>query len=578
MHVRRAPFLLLACAGLVGVASAQIRVTPLLELEGETDEPSLSPDGKMLVFGWCKPEPTYSCGIYTRPLTGGDVRLFAGWDIKEGLPAYPKWSPDGKKIAFTRFLSHFDNHLFVRNSNGGTERDFGLICDRAPVSNWSPDGRFLVASVYTEDTPRKFDCRPALFSAETGKRIRQMAPHGGASSFSPDGRMLAYADGKGLMLLRLTVDYRPMSPPVTLAREPSEISGVSWTPDGKQIIYRAWGDVPYLRRLRLTPGAKPQAIPGLPGELSITQLLADGSALATETTQVEALWRADLHSTPPNVQIVTDPGCSARAPGCSPDGKLRAFITTRRGISEIWLANADGINERPLVRSIPAFTDPKDDGVPSLGGWSPDGKWISFTVFPRSGNADLRSHLYVVPSSGGTPRRLGNEAYALDNPTWSGGGKALYASQGWSSRDEIHGVEWPIVRVDIADGKMIPIGADGMWPQTSPDGKFLYFFTNPRHKLYRVPIGGGVEERLLDQDDLLWFNDAVGARYLYLFQSTSSLACKMIRFDPESKESNTLAEISFRPRFAYLSRDERFLYFGQQEDPKRRVVLVHGLF
>jgi hypothetical protein len=34
----------------------------------------------------------------------------------------------------------------------------------------------------------------------------------------------------------------------------------------------------------------------------------------------------------------------------------------------------------------------------------------------------------------------------------------------------------------------------------------------------------------------------------------------------------------FGPRFAYLSPDERFLYFEQREDPKQRVVLVRGLF
>jgi hypothetical protein len=89
-----------------------------------------------------------------------------------------------------------------------------------------------------------------------------------------------------------------------------------------------------------------------------------------------------------------------------------------------------------------------------------------------------------------------------------------------------------------------------------------------------VPIGGGREERLWEQRDI-WLSPVIGNRYLYLFSDETN---KIVRFDPESKAGTTLAEIPFRPRFAYLSRDERFLYFGQQDDPKRRVVMVRGLF
>jgi hypothetical protein len=42
--------------------------------------------------------------------------------------------------------------------------------------------------------------------------------------------------------------------------------------------------------------------------------------------------------------------------------------------------------------------------------------------------------------------------------------------------------------------------------------------------------------------------------------------------------ATALADIPFDPRFAYLAPGERFLYFQQQEDPKRRLVLIKGLF
>jgi len=550
----------------------------LLALDGQTSEPNLSPDGKTLAFDWCKPD--YSCGIYTRPLAGGEIEVLAGKDVKKSMPLSPRWSPDGKRISFVRIYSHFDNHLILRDSNGGAEHDLGVICDREFQHSWRPDGRLLIASVYTEDPPRTFDCRLMLFSGEKGRRVRQIATRGGASAFSPDGRMLAYANGGALMLLNLTRDGQPTGPAATRAREPREISSVNWTPDGKQILYQGWGDVAYLRRVMVGLKSPPQAIPGLSSEISITQLLADGSALATETTQIEALWRADLTSKAAP-EIVADPGCSSGAPGCSPDRLRRAFITERTGISEIWLANSDGTNERPLVRSVPGFENPKDAGVPSLAGWSPDGKWIAFTVFPRRGNADIRTYLYVISSSGGVPQRLGKEAYSLDMPTWSPDSKSLYAVQGWQADNGPSPSKSLLVRVSLVDGTITSLGADGIWPRVSPDGKVIYFFTSPRPKLSRIPIGGGAAERLWEKDNLLWFCAGLGARYLYLFQQpprdAEGQTHTIIRFDPESRQAIPLADIPFGPRSAYLSADERFLYFEQQEDPKQRVVLVRGL-
>jgi len=562
--------MLAACVVFLVVASAQTQVTALLNLDRETEEPSLSLDGKTLAFVWCKPD--YSCGIYTRPFAGGPVTLFAGKDGHEGSAYSPRWSPDGNMVAFNRFYSHWETHLFTRNASGGEERDLGNVC--LGQASWSPDSRFLLTSRETKPE----DCRPTLYSAITGQRIRQLAQTGDSATFSPDGRTLAYADGKTLKLLHLDTEYRPTGPAAILVRDPNVIREVLWTLDGKQIIYQAMGDV---YRIAAHPGARPQAIPAPSDQLAISQLLTDGSALATETTQIGALWRADLSSTPPKIETVTNPVCTPGAPDCSPDGKTRAFITTRTGKSGIWLANPDGTNERPLVKSIPGFTTGwKGDGVPNLVGWSPDGRWIAFTVFPAHGNADLRSYLYVVPSFGGVLRRLAKEAYALYNASWSRDSKSLYGEQGWSSHDQSHGVESPIMRVDVADGEMTPLGADGIWPLMSSDGKYLYFFDRFR-KLSRIPISGGSEERFWDQGN---FDStcAIGSRYLYLFQEpprdSPDQVRGIVRFDPESKTATTLAEIPFRPRFAYLSPDERYLYFGQQEDPKQRVVLVNGLF
>ena len=159
--------------------------------------------------------------------------------------------------------------------------------------------------------------------------------------------MLAYADGKALKLLRLTRALLPTGPAATLAIEPNAISGVLWTRDGKQIIYQSSADRHYLRSLTLQPGAHAQPLAEMKTALSIAELLSNGDALATETTQVEQMWRAGLHASPPKLEVVPNPDCSSGIPNCSNDHSQRAFITLRTGHPQIWLSNADGSNEHP---------------------------------------------------------------------------------------------------------------------------------------------------------------------------------------------------------------------------------------
>ncbi len=111
------------------------RQVPINVDEGTWMNVDVSPDGRTIAFDLLG-------DIYTMPIAGGTPTRIA-----EGL-AYeqqPRFSPDGRRIAFTSDRGGGDN-IWIMNADGSdkrqlTKEDFRLLNQ----PSWSPDGRFIAA-------------------------------------------------------------------------------------------------------------------------------------------------------------------------------------------------------------------------------------------------------------------------------------------------------------------------------------------------------------------------------------------------------------------------------------------------
>jgi Tol biopolymer transport system component len=112
-----------------------VRQVPIAVEEGTWMNLDVSPDGQTIAFDLLG-------DIYTMPIAGGTPERIA-----EGL-AYetqPRFSPDGKRIAFTSDRGGGDN-IWIMNRDGSDKRQLTTEGFRLlNQATWSPDGRFIAA-------------------------------------------------------------------------------------------------------------------------------------------------------------------------------------------------------------------------------------------------------------------------------------------------------------------------------------------------------------------------------------------------------------------------------------------------
>jgi Tol biopolymer transport system component len=110
-----------------------------------------------------------------------------------GSNAWPAWSTDGKRLAYTSASSNQRQVFSVQDLATGEERDLKPPLSRIRGFRWAPDGRSLVASGMTDET----SCGIFRLDAQTGAATPLVMAGEGSlvmnPQLSPDGKTLFYS-------------------------------------------------------------------------------------------------------------------------------------------------------------------------------------------------------------------------------------------------------------------------------------------------------------------------------------------------------------------------------------------------
>jgi Tol biopolymer transport system component len=186
-------------------------------------------------------------------------------------------------------------------------------------------------------------------------------------------------------------------------------------------------------------------------------------------------------------------------PSVSPDGTEVAYVCSREGDPEIYVARADGTQERRIT----AFH--MEDRSPQ---WSPDGKWLVFVS-----DREHKDRLYLVRPDGADLRPVSGTAFEGDEreAAWSPDGKTLvYVSRLPQGKSRIWAV--PVAGgapVALTDGKQ----RDDM-PAWSQDGKYLAFVSEREGDtdVYLMRANGSGQTRLTTAKGADWLPRWVARR------------------------------------------------------------------
>jgi tricorn protease len=473
---------------------------------------------------------SYLGDIWTANDNGSGVERLT---VHKARDIYPRFSPDGKWIAFSS--NRYGNYdVFVMPVAGGPARQLTFHTGSDNVVGWTPDSKRIL---FQAARGRLY---PGIYNlyevpVEGGLERALDTDWGYWGSYSPDGARFAFNRHPMVWWRKhyrgsYAADLWVMD---VAARKFQKLNNDDYKGNCFWPMFGAKGEI-YFVADRLPneknikpgsaevlksvnniwmigePGARPvQITHHTSGNLYFPSISSDGKVVVYEENG--GLWKLDTatrKSSQIKLNIVSDEKennfesltiqSEADSFHLSPSTR-RAAISTH---GEIFTVATDRGEVRRVTQSYARDNDPQ---------WSPDGKWLAF-VSDRTG----REEVWLSNEQAATPRKLSDSDTEKSGLAWAPDSKALLYS---ASDHKLYRVEIESGKTEVAASSEVMNVANG---QFSPDGKWISYTKydrNMRPHVFIAAASGG-QERMLDRDDLFstsaarWTPD--GRRLIFL--------------------------------------------------------------
>jgi Tol biopolymer transport system component len=401
--------------------------------------PDFSPDDSQVVYR----SDRDGGGIYIAPVAGGsEPKLLApnGWR--------PRFSPDGKSVAYFVLAGSADDdaatglgQIFIVPVTGGAARRIAPEIRVARYPVWSPDSKHLLFEGTRTDMVSDWFVIPL----EGGELVRTLA-------------------------------FEAMSKIVRVRGIPDQ-----WVKN--RVLFSAASDqMMHIWQIPLSDkfeAGTPKQITNGAGREGPARAGNDSRFYFANTTRTIGLWKlrldANLSKVMGNLEQINKDDAIATVPTLSANGKRLAYVSTRSGVPDVWVGDADGGNEQAITRFRRVGFRPV---------LSEDGGRVIFPTMSTNNCAVIVSNVDGAPREGQL-----NECLGIWD--WSRDRKSLLV---FSPLDPNHSID--MLQIDSRARHMVVSHTNRsvFSGEFSPDGKWIVFTSgegNGQAQLFVAPVGPG---------------------------------------------------------------------------------------
>jgi Tol biopolymer transport system component/tRNA A-37 threonylcarbamoyl transferase component Bud32 len=285
-------------------------------------DPSLSPDGRQLVFG--RNTATFDGDLYLADFQDGRVTGKPRQLTHDHTTKWnPLWTNDGKEIVYIAGEFYSELSIYrVRASGGEPRRIVGIGANANYLTMARKSDRLIYSTQSINYDIRRLDLTAADAKP---KRFLSSTRYEGSPSYSPDGKRIVFSSNRGGVRQIWVADADGSNPTPLTSFARGVAGSPKWSPDGQFIVFDA------------RPGVK-----------------------------------ADIYTVPSAggpVKRLTNSLGEDHVPSWSPDGKWIYFGSDRTSTPEIFRMSPDGSGVQQITHN---------GGV--YGQVSPDGEWLYYSV------------------------------------------------------------------------------------------------------------------------------------------------------------------------------------------------------